>query len=56
MQKVICMAKIKFQQQDAKNKQKILNDIYIYIYIYIYIGFHVNSTNSPKWLEFNFMI
>jgi hypothetical protein len=31
MQKVICMEKIKFQQQEAKNKQKILHDIYIYI-------------------------
>jgi hypothetical protein len=41
MQKVICMAKIKFQQQEAKNKQKILHDIYTYIYK----GFHVNSTN-----------
>jgi hypothetical protein len=41
MQKVICMEKIKFQQQEAKNKQKILHDIYIYIYK----GFHVNSTN-----------
>jgi hypothetical protein len=29
MQNVICMAKIKFQQQEAKNKQKILYDIYI---------------------------
>jgi hypothetical protein len=27
------MAKIKFQQQEAKNKQKILHDIYIYIYM-----------------------
>jgi hypothetical protein len=39
MQKVICMAKMKFQQQEAKKKQKIPQDIYINK------GFHVNSTN-----------
>jgi hypothetical protein len=31
MHKVICMAKIKFQQQEAKNKQNIPKDISIYI-------------------------
>jgi hypothetical protein len=32
MERVICMAKIKFQKQEAKNKQKIKQQIYIYIY------------------------